>query len=169
MSTDVYSRARAIATRLAEINGEGKVQTVNQLLKVAEEVGEVSAAWSGVLGINPRKGVTHTYRDVAEELGDVALAAMVAILMLGYEPEEILTLCAGKAGARLWGYQMIPRPNQWYPVDHPHTDPGDGREECETCGKWVWPVIHSCKGVPVTGRARARREEGSDDLGEGGD
>lgn len=34
-------------------------------------------------------------------------------------------------------------------ADHPHTDPGDGREECPTCGKWVWLVIHSCKGVPV--------------------
>lgn len=41
------------------------------------------------------------------------------------------------------------------PADHPHTDPGDGRTECQTCGKWVWPVIHSCKGVPVTARARA--------------
>lgn len=41
-------------------------------------------------------------------------------------------------------------------ADHPHTDPGDGRTECEVCGKWVWPAIHSCKGVPVTDRARAR-------------
>ncbi|MEU4590019.1 hypothetical protein [Micromonospora aurantiaca (nom. illeg.)] len=42
--------------------------------------------------------------------------------------------------------------------DHPHTDPGDGRTECDRCGKWVWPAIHSCKGVPVTDRARARRQ-----------
>ena len=40
--------------------------------------------------------------------------------------------------------------------DHPHTDPGDGRTECQTCGKFVWPAIHSCKGVPVTAAARAR-------------
>ncbi|WP_328344639.1 hypothetical protein [Micromonospora sp. NBC_00421] len=40
--------------------------------------------------------------------------------------------------------------------DHPHTDPGDGRQECGRCGKWVFPVIHSCKGVPVTAAARAR-------------
>ena len=43
-------------------------------------------------------------------------------------------------------------------ADHPHTDPGDGRTECETCGKYVFPVTHSCKGVPVTARAKARRE-----------
>ncbi|MFD6565478.1 hypothetical protein [Micromonospora profundi] len=41
-------------------------------------------------------------------------------------------------------------------ADHPHTDPGDGRTECERCGKFVWPAIHSCKGVPVTAAARAR-------------
>lgn len=43
------------------------------------------------------------------------------------------------------------------PVDHPHTDPGDGRTECRTCGKWVHLVIHSCKGIPVTAQAQARR------------
>ena len=42
-------------------------------------------------------------------------------------------------------------------ADHPHTDPGDGRSECDRCGKFVWLVIHSCKGVPVTEAARARR------------
>jgi hypothetical protein len=43
-------------------------------------------------------------------------------------------------------------------ADHPHTDPGDGRPECDVCGKFVWLVIHSCKGVPVTEAARARHE-----------
>lgn len=41
--------------------------------------------------------------------------------------------------------------------DHPYTDPGDGRVECETCGKWVHLVIHSCKGYPVTYEAAMRR------------
>lgn len=41
-------------------------------------------------------------------------------------------------------------------ADHPHTDPGDGREECQTCGKWVWLVTHSCKGIPVTQAAMDR-------------
>lgn len=40
--------------------------------------------------------------------------------------------------------------------DHPHTDPGDGRTECPTCGKFVFPAIHSCKRVPVTEAAKAR-------------
>lgn len=41
-------------------------------------------------------------------------------------------------------------------ADHPYTDPGDGRTECDTCGKWVFECIHSCKGVPVTEAAMAR-------------
>jgi hypothetical protein len=40
--------------------------------------------------------------------------------------------------------------------DHPHSDPGDGRTECERCGKWIYECIHSCKGVPVTNAAWAR-------------
>lgn len=44
-------------------------------------------------------------------------------------------------------------------ADHPHADPGDGRTECETCGKWVWLVTHSCKRVPVTPAAVARHQE----------
>lgn len=35
-------------------------------------------------------------------------------------------------------------------ADHLHSDPGDGRSECPTCGKWVWLVTHSCKGISVT-------------------
>lgn len=35
-------------------------------------------------------------------------------------------------------------------ADHPRTDPGDGRTQCAVCGKWVWLVTHSCKGIRVT-------------------
>jgi hypothetical protein len=35
------------------------------------------------------------------------------------------------------------------PGDHPHYDPGDGRTQCAVCGKWVYPCIHSCKGIRV--------------------
>jgi hypothetical protein len=44
-------------------------------------------------------------------------------------------------------------------ADHPHTDPGDGRTECHTCGKWVFRVIHSCKRIPVTKAASERMAE----------
>lgn len=34
--------------------------------------------------------------------------------------------------------------------DHPRIDPGDGRQECRTCGKRVWRITHSCAGIPAT-------------------
>jgi len=50
-----------------------------RVCKVSEESGEVVAALIGVTGQNPRKGVTHTWDDVEEELYDVALTALAAI------------------------------------------------------------------------------------------
>ena len=47
--------------------------------KVAEECGEAVAAFIGVTGTNPRKGVTHTMDDVIAELLDVALTALCAV------------------------------------------------------------------------------------------
>lgn len=51
----------------------------------------------------------------------------------------------------------MPDPSQHgVALDHPYTDPGDGRTECLVCGKWVHLVTHSCKGVAVTVAAQHR-------------
>lgn len=55
----------------------------SQIIKIGEEYGEVCAAWVGYSGQNPRKGRTHTSEQVAEELADVAITAMLAIEALG--------------------------------------------------------------------------------------
>jgi hypothetical protein len=52
--------------------------TWGRLAKIAEEGGEVVAAFIGATGQNPRKGVTHTIEDVKRELLDVALTAVAA-------------------------------------------------------------------------------------------
>lgn len=63
-----------------------------RLLKVSEEAGEAAAAWIGATGQNPRKGVTHTRDDVADELADVVYAALVAMASLpGICPATVLT------------------------------------------------------------------------------
>lgn len=49
-----------------------------RIAKVQEEAGEVVSALIGVTGQNPRKGVTHSMDDVANELLDVAVTALVA-------------------------------------------------------------------------------------------
>lgn len=46
--------------------------------KQIEEVGEAHAAIIGVEASNPRKGTTHTEADIAEELLDQALTALLA-------------------------------------------------------------------------------------------
>ncbi len=50
-----------------------------RLLKLSEEIGEVSSAAVGYVGGNKRKGVTHAPRDIASELADVIITAMVAL------------------------------------------------------------------------------------------
>ncbi|MDP4501024.1 MazG-like family protein [Nonomuraea turcica] len=60
-------------------NGRSPQETVLRLLKLAEETGEVAAAYIGMVGQNPRKGVTHTVEDVADELCDVTVTALVAL------------------------------------------------------------------------------------------
>lgn len=60
-----------------------------RIMKVSEEVGEVTAAVIGVTGQNPRKGLTHTWEDVRTELCDVILAAMVALNTISEWPEDI--------------------------------------------------------------------------------
>jgi NTP pyrophosphatase (non-canonical NTP hydrolase) len=72
-----------------------------QLLKIGEEAGEAARAWIGVRGQNPRKGVTHVRGDVAAELADVVMTALVAIESLGFDPEEVVTACATKVLARV--------------------------------------------------------------------
>lgn len=66
-------------TWLDQANGRGEKQTVVHLLKLSEEVGEVASAYIGMTGQNPRKGVTHTREDVASELCDVVITALVAL------------------------------------------------------------------------------------------
>ncbi|HKS98358.1 MAG TPA: MazG-like family protein [Rugosimonospora sp.] len=46
-------------------------------LKLAEETGELAAAVIGLLGANPRKGITHSAADVASEAVDVVITAAV--------------------------------------------------------------------------------------------
>ncbi len=50
-----------------------------RVLKISEELGEVAEALHGALGANPRKGASHDWGDVAKELADVIVTAMVAL------------------------------------------------------------------------------------------
>ena len=55
----------------------GLPEVLCRALKVQEEAGELAQAVIGVLGQNPRKGVTHTWDHVVGEALDTALSALV--------------------------------------------------------------------------------------------
>jgi NTP pyrophosphatase (non-canonical NTP hydrolase) len=82
-------------------NGCAEPELTLRILKVVEEAGEAARAWIGVLGQNPRKGVTHTREDVAAELADTAITALVAIESLGLDPWTVMRDCADKILTRL--------------------------------------------------------------------
>ncbi|NEA53574.1 hypothetical protein G3I60_05235 [Streptomyces sp. SID13666] len=53
-----------------------------RVIKIAEELGEVSEAVVGATGGSPRKGLSHTWADLERELCDVILTAMIALRTL---------------------------------------------------------------------------------------
>ncbi|WP_245674204.1 MazG-like family protein [Actinoplanes rectilineatus] len=86
---------------LDDANGTDRAEMSMRIVKIAEEYGEVAAAWVGSTGQNPRKGITHTQQDVVAELGDVAFTALVAAASLGADPRKVLADVAAKVASRL--------------------------------------------------------------------
>ncbi|MGW5557808.1 MazG-like family protein [Micromonospora sp. NPDC003944] len=101
MDESIWEAARTSRGWLDAANGTGQTELTCRILKLTEEAGEASAAWIGLLGQNPRKGVTHTREDVAAELADVAFTALVAIESLGLDAQATLDACAAKVRSRL--------------------------------------------------------------------
>ncbi|WBB68962.1 MazG-like family protein [Micromonospora sp. WMMD812] len=97
----VWAAARASRAWLDAANGSGQQELTCRILKLTEEAGEAAGAWIGLLGQNPRKGVTHTREDVAAELADVAFTALVAVESLGLDARTVLDRCAAKVTNRI--------------------------------------------------------------------
>lgn len=96
-----WARVRAIVNRLDATNGTSPHETAMRLLKLVEEAGEVAQAYIGMTGQNPRKGVTHSAGDVAAELCDVILTAMVALHGFTDRPAALLAGIAENRHQRL--------------------------------------------------------------------
>jgi NTP pyrophosphatase (non-canonical NTP hydrolase) len=65
------------------------VERIARVMKVGAEAGEAFDACEGVLGRNPRKGVTNTWSDVHCELIDVVLSAMIALATLAADAPAV--------------------------------------------------------------------------------
>lgn len=98
---DVWDAIATARAWLDDRNGNSVPELSLRILKIVEEAGEAAAAWIGTLGQNPRKGLTHTRQDVADELGDVAFTALVAAASLGFDPAVVLAGVARKVVDRL--------------------------------------------------------------------
>jgi NTP pyrophosphatase (non-canonical NTP hydrolase) len=81
----IWAAVAESRTWLNDSNGDAEPELGLRILKIVEEAGEAAATWIGTLGQNPRKGITHSRQDVADELGDVAFTALVAAASLGYD------------------------------------------------------------------------------------
>lgn len=82
-----FSTIARLSAWLDQSNGTGDHETAMRLMKLSEETGEVMQAYIGYVGQNPRKGVTHTRQDVADELIDVVVTALVALHRFSDDPE----------------------------------------------------------------------------------
>jgi NTP pyrophosphatase (non-canonical NTP hydrolase) len=101
----IWSAVDSARKWLDRSNGTLPLELTCRILKVTEEAGEAAQAWIGLLGQNPRKGVTHTRDQVAAELADVAFTALVAIASLDVDPHVALSSCAVKVEGR---FPVIP-------------------------------------------------------------
>ncbi|MFD3520468.1 MazG-like family protein [Streptomyces sp. NPDC058653] len=102
LSTAQWSTIRDLVAWLDANNGRSQEEITLRILKLTEESGEVAQAWIGVVGQNPRKGVTHTIADVQGELVDVIVTAAVALASLTGNPAAVLDAkLAQIAAARL--------------------------------------------------------------------
>jgi NTP pyrophosphatase (non-canonical NTP hydrolase) len=101
MMDEVMEAVAATVTWLDTANGRNDHELTMRILKVMEEAGEAAEAWIGVQGTNPRKGITHDRTEVAIELADVVITALVAIGSLDVDLHSVLRTCATKVVGRI--------------------------------------------------------------------
>jgi rubrerythrin len=93
-----------------------------RVMKLAEETGEAVAAYIGMTGQNPRKGTCATVDDLASELCDVVITALVALASIAgtTDAETCLQAHLSVRFARL--------------LDRINAGPGPGEWACRRCG-----------------------------------
>lgn len=76
---NLFADVADITGWLDDANPDSAHEDSMRVLKLTEEAGEAAAAYIGMVGQNPRKGVTHTREQFLDELADVAITALCAI------------------------------------------------------------------------------------------
>lgn len=71
-----------------------------QIMYLAEQVGKVGRAYVGMIGQNPRKGVTHDRWDVVRALCDVVCTTFMVLRAFTRDPEQHFAEHLDKVAAR---------------------------------------------------------------------
>ncbi|MEZ0090608.1 MazG-like family protein [Streptacidiphilus sp. EB129] len=95
---DTVGRLAGRLDQASELPSETRI--LLQILKITEEAGEVAEAVIGATGQNPRKGYSHTWDDVQNELCDVIVTAMVALTRLTPDAREVFAANLDRIAAR---------------------------------------------------------------------
>ena len=117
-----------------------EMELLMRIMKITEEAGEVSEAVTGTTGQNPRKGVTHTWDDVAAELCDVILTAMTALATLTPDGRKVFSEHLNRVADRCRELR-------------PTALPVRGRLPAGEC-HGAWYAIRCAVGIPVGGAWR---------------
>lgn len=90
LGTDAWETVEALVAWLDRESAlPPEQERLLRVLKLSEEAGEVAQAVIGTLGQNPRKGHSHTWEDVQQELCDVVVTALVALTTLTPRAREV--------------------------------------------------------------------------------
>jgi NTP pyrophosphatase (non-canonical NTP hydrolase) len=95
-----WEAVEALVAWLDAANGRSQHEVTLRMMKLAEEVGEVTQAWIGFTGQNPRKGRSHSLDDVRNELCDVIITAAVALGTVTDDPGAALDAALQRVAAR---------------------------------------------------------------------
>ncbi|MFE5597190.1 MazG-like family protein [Streptomyces sp. NPDC056549] len=95
----------SLAALFARLDSERGLTTDEQwtlqVLKLSEEVGEAAQAVIGVRATNPRKGRSHSWEHVQEEVADAVITGMVALArMRPDDPAEYLAAVLAEKSAK---------------------------------------------------------------------
>ncbi|MFF0487115.1 MazG-like family protein [Streptomyces sp. NPDC004435] len=101
---ETIGRLAELFTRLDTERGiPAEQQWTLQVLKLTEEVGESAQAVIGAWATNPRKGQSHTWGHVQEEVADAAITGLVSLhRMLGDEAPAFFEALLARKAARFF-------------------------------------------------------------------
>ncbi|CAL9324565.1 MazG-like family protein [Streptomyces sp. SudanB182_2057] len=125
---DDIGRLAALFTSLDTGRGmTPEQQWTLQALKISEEAGETAQAVIGAWGTNPRKGQSHTWRHVQEEVADTAITSLVALYrMLGEEAPAFFAAVLAEKSAKFLAFEAAGDQRHEAP-GAPTADPREGR------------------------------------------